>query len=248
METRLPRLESYHKTFAGAHRMEEQLARLYHHYILFCISTIKFLSKRQCWAFIRLSWGKEREVFRSTIAQLDYCRAEIEWEAGATHYQLSAERHEELKTLYSTTHPIPSHEVASLPCRCIAFAKNPHFFERPDISDRIEDHLGWTQSSASSEPKQLRSFVLHGMGGVGKTQIIQDFAYRHWNDYQAILWVTADTRIKIAKEYSDMAHNLGISNVQDQNTSRKALKRWLETTGMFRTRYFKQSLISTLYR
>lgn len=230
METRLPRIETYHKIFKGAPRMEEQLARLYGHYISFCVTTIKFLSRRPCWALIRLSWSKERELFGATTAQLDYCKAEIESEAGAAHYEASAERHEELMRLYATLQPLPAQQVARLPCRCIAFAKNPHYFRRREISDQIEEHLDPKQLCVAKEAKCLRSFVLHGLGGVGKTQLVQDFAYRHWDDYQVILWVTADEENKIAKEYSDMANNLGVSSTQDQSTSRKALKRWLETT------------------
>ena len=222
MGTSLPQMEAYQRIFKGARRMEEQLARFYHHYISFCISTIRFLSSRKrCWAIIRLSWGKERELFTSTITQLNCCKAEIETEAGVAHYEVSAKRHEELIRLYSSGQRAPV-EFVKLPCRCIAFAKNPHFFRRSDISDQIEEHF---------TSKGFLSFVLYGLGGVGKTQIVQDFAYRHWDDYQVILWVTANTKNKIAKEYSDMAHNLGVSSTQDQSTSRRALKRWLETTG-----------------
>ncbi|KAL9044553.1 MAG: hypothetical protein Q9214_002318, partial [Letrouitia sp. 1 TL-2023] len=268
VESNLPRLQAYQKVFKGARRMETQLSALYGHYISFCVSTIKFFSRRQCWAFIRLTWSSESNTFRDTISKLRGCKAEIEFEACAAHYEASAERHEEwkvhhkeLKTLCAQILPMPREEAIRLPCRCIAFPQNQHFFPRPDISNKLDEFFGHkphTQDqtqyeSISSQNQHLRegnhdkrqtceqpfehqiptlqrSLVIYGLGGVGKTQLVQDFAYRHWNNYKAILWVTADTVTKIAKEYSDMAYALGISTSPDQTTSRKALKRWLEAT------------------
>ena len=232
METRLPRFEAYHEMFDQAERLEKQLAKFYITYISFCVATIKFFQIRQCWAVIRLSWGKQEHNFKSTIAKMDSCKAEIEYEAGAAFYKVSSKRHEELKALYAQVHVVEAEEVARLPCRIIAFLQNPHFFPRPDISNLIEDHFEPKELGASNGPPRLKSFVLFGLGGVGKTQIVQDYAYRHWNDYAAIFWVTADTAIKLAKEYSDISHTLGVSSSKDQTTARKALKRWLESTGM----------------
>ncbi|MBO0797098.1 MAG: hypothetical protein J2P36_39975 [Ktedonobacteraceae bacterium] len=35
--------------------------------------------------------------------------------------------------------------------------------------------------------------ALHGLGGIGKTQVALEYAYRHALDYRAIFWIEAET-------------------------------------------------------
>src|SRR3954465_9077639 len=52
------------------------------------------------------------------------------------------------------------------PNHTLPVAKNKGFFGRSDILKTIDEHL-----YPSTGPAALRSLVLHGLGGVGKTQI-----------------------------------------------------------------------------
>jgi tetratricopeptide (TPR) repeat protein len=72
--------------------------------------------------------------------------------------------------------------------------------------------------------------AISGLGGVGKTQTAVEYAYRHRNDYQAVLWVGADTREALVAGFVRIAELLSLPEkaAQDQNLTVAAVARWLE--------------------
>ncbi len=51
-----------------------------------------------------------------------------------------------------------------------------------------------------------------GLGGIGKTQIAIEYAFRHRDTYQIVLWVHADGEAKLAESYCNFAEELGLAN------------------------------------
>jgi MinD superfamily P-loop ATPase len=66
---------------------------------------------------------------------------------------------------------------------------------------------------------------ISGLGGLGKTQIAIEYAYRYRDDYQAILWVRADSRGTLITFFVNLAHllNLPEKNEQDQHVIVEAI-------------------------
>lgn len=58
---------------------------------------------------------------------------------------------------------------------------------RTEYTKRIEDVL------LDDSSDQCRIFVLHGMGGIGKTQLAMNFAYKHKNMFDSVFWLQAQT-------------------------------------------------------
>ncbi len=77
----------------------------------------------------------------------------------------------------------PGTLVANLP------ARNPTFTDRQDLLDRLHATLHPGQAAAVV---QVQAQTLHGLGGVGKTQLALEYAHRHGADYDLIWWVTAE--------------------------------------------------------
>ncbi len=82
----------------------------------------------------------------------------------------------------------------------------------------------------------MNSFPLHKtrhgvLGGIGKTQIAIEYAYRYHNDYRAILWIRADSREILISDFVNIAVllNLPQKNRQDQIQVTDAVKRWLQS-------------------
>jgi Tfp pilus assembly protein PilF len=76
--------------------------------------------------------------------------------------------------------------------------------------------------------------AIHGLGGVGKTQLAIRYVYEHAADYDAVLWLTADPPAKLASDYADLARPLGLpeaTRTTDVNEQIAAVRRWLESDG-----------------
>jgi len=63
--------------------------------------------------------------------------------------------------------------------------RNPHFTGRVDQLDELATRL-----DTGSAPVVVQA--LHGMGGVGKTQTAIEYAHRHSQDYDLIVWIDGE--------------------------------------------------------
>lgn len=115
-----------------------------------------------------------------------------------------------------------------IPCHLIPFS-NRLFFPRPAIMEWIEAHL---LPGESTSPTGLRSFLLHGLGGSGKTQLAAKFAHDHRNDYEIIIWAIADSEQKLADGFIEAAKALNIPHDGDARAIMTNVMNWLRECGL----------------
>lgn len=130
---------------------------------------------------------------------------------------------------------------AKLPYQEIPFTRDKHFYGRQDYLQRIH-------SALQSPCKVLRVVSLHGLPGVGKTQLAAEYVHRFGLDYQAIIWVTSDNRVKLSDGLADAATNLalgGCNAMTDSTIATKAVRSWLKQTS---TSLVLGSRLLTVYR
>ncbi|KUJ15052.1 TPR-like protein [Mollisia scopiformis] len=111
----------------------------------------------------------------------------------------------------------------ALPCKIIPYPENPRSRGRVDTLQLIESHLSNAKSGQSS-------LALHGMGGVGKTQLALKYIYNNWDNYPVILWVQA---AKLSESYITAAKQLNLvpeDSDKDANAIATILKNWLGET------------------
>ncbi|KAJ8110762.1 hypothetical protein OPT61_g6475 [Boeremia exigua] len=103
-------------------------------------------------------------------------------------------------------------EVPVLPCYLIPIARNKNFFGRQDVLDQIHIALPSTAASNEEESEFSKSFVLCGPGGIGKTQIVTEYAYRcrDMKTFDAIFWINADGQAKLAEGIAQIATSLNL--------------------------------------
>ena len=50
-------------------------------------------------------------------------------------------------------------------------------------------------------------YVLHGLGGIGKTQIALEYSYRHRNKFDIVYWLRADNYNTLLTSYFELYCN-----------------------------------------
>ena len=91
----------------------------------------------------------------------------------------------------------------SIPMR-LPFHKNDNFTGR----DRELAEIHKVLHSSDATLPQRRIVVLHGLGGMGKTQISIQYAYIHQKDYTSVWWVNASTTQTLSQGYLGIAQQL----------------------------------------
>ncbi len=71
--------------------------------------------------------------------------------------------------------------------------------------------------------------AVSGLGGIGKTSTAIEYAYRHRDEYQTILWAHAETRDTLIADFTVMAKVLNLCEKDEQDWHRilEAVKGWL---------------------
>jgi hypothetical protein len=149
----------------------------------------------------------------------------IDLESHAAKMNTDQSRHEEIRNLITRSRPAP---VAKLPYFQIPLNQNSAFFGRSSELTHCTKVL-----AAPNNTHVPKTFVLHGIPGVGKTSVALAFACREKTRCQFILWLASDDVTKLARGFTYAAAGLGL---HQENASaeedREAVKRWLGSTSM----------------
>lgn len=117
--------------------------------------------------------------------------------------------------------------VASLPAFWyLPFKRNPYFTGREDILSTL--HARLLAKRSNPLPQTL---AISGLGGVGKTQVAIEYAYRYGQEYRAVFWLAAETRESLIKSFQQIADLLQLPERQaaEQSQVVAAVQRWFST-------------------
>ena len=85
------------------------------------------------------------------------------------------------------------------------YEENPHFVGRKELLKNLRIKLCDVVSKQYNH-----RIALYGLGGCGKTQIAVEYIYRHFDEYQVILWISSSNIEKIEKDFAKAALLLGL--------------------------------------
>ncbi|MBA2679409.1 MAG: tetratricopeptide repeat protein [Ktedonobacteraceae bacterium] len=115
-------------------------------------------------------------------------------------------------------------ELSSRPWT-VPYPRNPFFTGREDLLTSLH-----TRFLAKEQFGGITQHALCGLGGVGKTQLALEYAYRYQQEYHAIFWIKADTRENLFADFLSLAQLLTLPERDslDQVVATAAIQRWLQ--------------------
>lgn len=110
------------------------------------------------------------------------------------------------------------------PIWSVPYCRNPFFTAREDILNQI--HRGFHTNAES-----IRPLALYGLGGVGKTQVALEYAYRFQQEYSTAFWIFSENRETLISGFATIAQilNLPEKNEQEQIIIVQAVRHWFHT-------------------
>ena len=108
---------------------------------------------------------------------------------------------------------------AAAPIWRVPYRRNVSFTGREELLEEL--HRALTRGAA---------IALTGLGGIGKTQLALEYAYRHRDEYRVVWWVRADDEATLAGDYAELPVALELSEreAKKQAAVVGAVRRWLE--------------------
>jgi tetratricopeptide (TPR) repeat protein len=90
-------------------------------------------------------------------------------------------------------------------------ARNRNFSGREELLEQLHASL-----QAESAAAVVSTGALHGLGGVGKTELTLEFAHRSVSDYDIVWWIGAEQPTSVTADLAGLAEELGIARAADQ--------------------------------
>ncbi|WP_432014656.1 FxSxx-COOH system tetratricopeptide repeat protein [Streptomyces cucumeris] len=91
--------------------------------------------------------------------------------------------------------------------------RNNNFTGRQTLLDMLHERLR-SEGTAAVLPE-----ALHGLGGVGKSQIALEYVHQHAADYDAVWWIPAERPEQIRHALVQLAERLGLQAGMEANTA-----------------------------
>ncbi|MFI9611252.1 FxSxx-COOH system tetratricopeptide repeat protein [Streptomyces sp. NPDC052023] len=95
--------------------------------------------------------------------------------------------------------------------------RNPNFTGRTELLELLGQRLREGTTTVLPE-------AIHGMGGVGKTQLAIEYAYRHQSEYDIVWWIPAERPGQIGQALVELAQRLGLVTTTEANIAGPAVR------------------------
>jgi hypothetical protein len=112
--------------------------------------------------------------------------------------------------------------------RGVPWPRNPNFTGRVGELDVLRGRFAGGSATAAVLPQ-----ALHGLGGVGKTQLAVEYAYRQAADYDLVWWVPAEQPALVVAALAELAAQVGVAVPGEAQESAAAVVQLLRRRDRF---------------
>jgi tetratricopeptide (TPR) repeat protein len=105
--------------------------------------------------------------------------------------------------------------------------RNPNFTGRRELLRQLAERV--TSGTTAVLPS-----ALHGMGGIGKTQMAVEYIYGHLRDYDVVWWIPATHAAQIRIALTELAQQLNLPGAGEANTAVPAVREALRVGRPYR--------------
>lgn len=224
----LPKYCKYEKELPMTKALEDALSDMYTEIIIFCACAITFFWNNPSASIKRPAWSQFNRQFSKTIENLKLQSRRVDEEVDMIRMRREATTAETIEVMKNLKDTKLEDEV-KLPCHMIPYGLNPRFFSRDQEVDMVRKTLDPVQ-----EHEKLRVMSIHGLGGVGKSQIALHYANTSMKMYDVIAWIPSETQVKMTQALSKLAKKLGLPKGDESEDDYQAslkVKDWLNGSG-----------------
>ena len=222
----LPRFRKYEQELPTTRELEDALLATYTEIIVFCAHSIAFFRNNPNIAPGRNTWLQFSNDFPKVISNIRrYSRTVDET---ADMIRLTRETHISHTVVAINGLKESQPREMNLPCYMIPYGLNLKFFGRSSEHETLKRAL---RPEVISE--RLKVMAIYGTGGVGKTQLALHYAKTSLKLYDVVIWIPAETQIKVTQALAEFARKLGILNAKGTEDDYQAIQKvrdWLNVS------------------
>lgn len=191
---------------------------------------LKYVNTRTADSLLKLFWSTIDKKFESAKSSITKHYTEFE---RSCKYSVDSTLVNNTQAMIQMLPAVTVLPAASEKLFEVPFLRNPHFAERD-----TEVELVRTSLTQPKPPHDIRSTIclLQGLGGVGKTTIALEYAFKYGGEYDFVFWIPARTELDVLNTATALARKLQIGaqylETQQQPRSRaEVFLSWLQTLG-----------------
>ena len=111
-----------------------------------------------------------------------------------------------MQSLSHGTQPTSKQKIFHIPHQ-----RNPNFTGRGELLEKVRETLTGGESAAVTQA------AIHGLGGVGKSQLAIEYVYRYAPDYSLVWWLRSEKVESLNADYEALAIKLGLVSGEERS-------------------------------